>query len=73
MCLDSAASPEDMRQPVKIWPCHGEYGNQVCLRPPSFVLLSLCRFIGAGAHHHCKFVLKSSFWYLVILVTAIIY
>ncbi|XP_047511846.1 putative polypeptide N-acetylgalactosaminyltransferase 9 isoform X2 [Pieris napi] len=28
MCLDSAAGPEDMKKPVNVWPCHGEYGNQ---------------------------------------------
>ncbi|CAF4902827.1 unnamed protein product [Pieris macdunnoughi] len=28
MCLDSAAGPEDMKKPVNLWPCHGEYGNQ---------------------------------------------
>lgn len=28
MCLDSAASPEEMKKPINVWPCHGEYGNQ---------------------------------------------
>ncbi|XP_072949060.1 putative polypeptide N-acetylgalactosaminyltransferase 9 isoform X2 [Epargyreus clarus] len=28
MCIDSAAGPEDMKKPVNVWPCHGEYGNQ---------------------------------------------
>ncbi|XP_039753241.1 putative polypeptide N-acetylgalactosaminyltransferase 9 isoform X2 [Pararge aegeria] len=28
MCVDSAAGPEDMKKPVNVWPCHGEYGNQ---------------------------------------------
>ncbi|XP_049873274.1 putative polypeptide N-acetylgalactosaminyltransferase 9 isoform X2 [Pectinophora gossypiella] len=28
MCIDSACGPEDMRKPVNVWPCHGEYGNQ---------------------------------------------
>ncbi|KAH9635994.1 hypothetical protein HF086_005846 [Spodoptera exigua] len=28
MCVDSAAGPEDMKKPVNLWPCHGEYGNQ---------------------------------------------
>ncbi|VVC95663.1 unnamed protein product [Leptidea sinapis] len=28
MCIDSAAGPEDMKKPVGLWPCHGEYGNQ---------------------------------------------
>ncbi|XP_038209998.1 putative polypeptide N-acetylgalactosaminyltransferase 9 isoform X2 [Zerene cesonia] len=28
MCIDSAAGPEDMKKPVNLWPCHGEYGNQ---------------------------------------------
>ncbi|XP_026734978.1 putative polypeptide N-acetylgalactosaminyltransferase 9 isoform X3 [Trichoplusia ni] len=28
MCIDSAASPEDLKKPVNLWPCHGEYGNQ---------------------------------------------
>ncbi|XP_063624582.1 putative polypeptide N-acetylgalactosaminyltransferase 9 isoform X2 [Cydia splendana] len=27
-CLDSAASPEDMKKPVGAWPCHGDGGNQ---------------------------------------------
>ncbi|XP_075977482.1 polypeptide N-acetylgalactosaminyltransferase 9 isoform X2 [Anticarsia gemmatalis] len=28
MCLDSPAGPEDMKKPINVWPCHGEYGNQ---------------------------------------------
>ncbi|XP_013164346.1 PREDICTED: putative polypeptide N-acetylgalactosaminyltransferase 9 isoform X2 [Papilio xuthus] len=28
MCIDSGAGPEEMKKPVNIWPCHGEYGNQ---------------------------------------------
>ncbi|XP_045498620.1 putative polypeptide N-acetylgalactosaminyltransferase 9 isoform X2 [Colias croceus] len=28
MCIDSAARFEDMKKPVTLWPCHGEYGNQ---------------------------------------------
>ncbi|XP_053610097.1 putative polypeptide N-acetylgalactosaminyltransferase 9 isoform X3 [Plodia interpunctella] len=28
MCVDSPAGPEDMKKPVNVWPCHGEYGNQ---------------------------------------------
>lgn len=54
MCIDSAASPEDMKKPVNLWPCHGEYGNQVCRRPPNYsnLPLSLNPVVGCGAHHH---------------------
>ncbi|CAH2048493.1 unnamed protein product, partial [Iphiclides podalirius] len=31
MCIDSGAVPEDMKKPVNVWPCHGEYGNQTKL------------------------------------------
>lgn len=29
MCIDSATAPEDMQKPIKLWPCHGQGGNQV--------------------------------------------
>lgn len=29
MCIDSAAKPEDMHNPIGLWPCHNQGGNQV--------------------------------------------
>lgn len=60
MCIDSAAGPEDMKKAVNVWPCHGEYGNQVCPRRPSyFSLIFRFRFpvVGVGDHQ-----INGKFW-----------
>lgn len=47
VCIDSAAGPEDMQKPIKLWPCHGGGGNQVPKDTqnihlyPTFVLASV--------------------------------
>lgn len=29
VCIDSSGKPEDLHQPVGLWPCHRQGGNQV--------------------------------------------
>lgn len=55
MCLDSSAGPEEMKKPVNVWPCHGEYGNQVCLKAAKLFIFIAFAFslVGVGSHHHC--------------------
>lgn len=46
VCLDSAIGPEDMQKPIKLWPCHGQGGNQVPIHTKHKYIVSL--IVGAG-------------------------